>query len=224
MCPLIFAIVERRRGVVVTSRDAWRRVRGHAGPILATSFLLYLLGVGSFLPFSLLASGIIPDVPLPFGSSIHLGLFLMVGVVIYFGVNWSLYNQSIIIEGRKSTTASLRRSSELIRGIWGRAFGMYLLLALVTMVITSVLLGLTLLLLSLILPEFASLREMLLSAKFLTLFVGGYARISFENAPSFWSVGAMALVNTIINALLAPVWAILTTHLYLERTATSGQG
>ena len=50
MCPLIFAIVERRRGVVVTSRSAWRRARGHAGPILAASLLLYLLGVGSFLP------------------------------------------------------------------------------------------------------------------------------------------------------------------------------
>ena len=117
------------------------------------------------------------------------------------------------------TIASLRRSSELVRRVWGRAFGMYLLLVLVTMMITSTILGLTLLLFSLTVPEFTPLREVLLSVKFLTLFVGGYARISFENAPSFWTVGVMLLVNTLVNAVVAPVWAILTTHLYMERAA-----
>ena len=219
MCPLIFAIVEHRRGSEVTSRGAWRRARGQAGPILAAFFLLYLLGIVAFLPFSLLASGILPDAPSPYGSSLHLGLFLIVGVLIYWGVNWSLYNQSII-EGRKSTIASLRRSSELVRGVWGRAFGMYLLLTLMTLVLTSLILGLTLLVFSLTVPEFAPLREVLLSVRFLTLFVGGYVRISFENVPSFWSVGVMAMVNTLIHAFLVPVWAILTTHLYMERTAT----
>ena len=219
MCPLIFAIVERRRDVEVAARGAWRRARSQAGPILAASFLFYLLGIGAFLSFSLLASGIVPDVPLPFGSSLYLGLFLIIGGIIYLGVNWSLYNQIIIIEDQRLTIASLRRSSELVRGVWGRAFGMYLLLVLVTMVITSTILGLTLLLFSLTVPEFAPLREVLLSVKFLTLFVGGYARISFENAPSFWTVGVMVLVNTLVNAVVAPVWAILTTHLYMERAA-----
>ena len=96
---------------------------------------------------------------------------------------------------------------------------MYLLLALVTMVVTSTILSLTLLVFSLTAPEFAPLREVLLSAKFLTLFVGGYARISFESMPSFWIVGVAILVNTLVNAVIAPVWAILTTHLYMERTA-----
>ena len=223
MCPLIFAMVERRRDVEVAARGAWRRARGKVVPILAASFLLYLLGIGAFLSFSLFASGIVPDVPLPFGSSLYLGLFLIIGGIIYLGVNWSLYNQIIIIEDQRLTIASLRRSSELVRRVWGRAFGMYLLLVLVTMVITSTILGLTLLLFSLTVPEFAPLREVLLSVKFLTLFVGGYARISFENAPSFWTVGVMLLVNTLVNAVVAPVWAILTTHLYMERTAISNQ-
>ena len=223
MCPLIFAIVERRPDVEVTSRGAWRRARGKVVPILAASFLLYLLGIGAFLSFSLFASGIVPDVPLPFGSSLYLGLFLIIGGIIYLGVNWSLYNQIIIIEDQRLTITSLRRSSELVRGMWGRAFGMYLLLVLVTMMLTSTVLGLTLLLFSLTVPEFTPLREVLLSAKFLTLFVGGYARISFENAPSFWTVGVMVLVNTLIHAFLAPVWAILTTHLYMERAAISNQ-
>ena len=224
MSPLIFAIVERRRDVEVTSRGAWRRARSQAGPILAASFLLYLLGMVALLGFLILTSKVIPGIPdAPFGSSLCLGIFLIVGGIIYLGVNWSLYNQSIIIEDQQSTIASLRRSSELVRGVWGRAFGMYLLLALATLVLTSTILGLTLLLFSLTVPEFAPLREVLLSVKFLTLFVGGYARISFENAPSFWTVGVMVLVNTLIHAFLAPVWAILTTHLYMERAAISHQ-
>ena len=218
MSPLIFAIVERRRDVEVAARGAWRRARSQAGPILAASFLLYLLGLVALLGFLILTLKVIPGIPdAPYGSSLSLGLFLIVGGIIYLGVNWSLYNQSIIIEDQQSTIASLRRSSELVRGVWGRAFGMYLLLALATMMLTSTILGLTLLLFSLTVPEFAPLREVLLSVKFLTLFVGGYARISFENAPSFWTVGVMVLVNTLIHAFLAPVWAILTTHLYMER-------
>ena len=220
MCPLIFAIVERRRDAEVTSRGAWQRTRGHVVSILVASFLLYLLGIVALLGFLILTLKVVPGVPdSPYGSSLCLGIFLIVGGIIYLAVNWSLYNQSIIIEGRKSTIASLRRSSELVRGIWGRTFGMYLLLTLVTMVITAVILGLTLLVFSLTFPEFAPLREVLLTPKFLTLFIGGYARISFEDVPSFWSVGVMAIVNTLIHAFLAPVWAILTTHLYMERTA-----
>ena len=219
MCPLIFAIEERRRNVEVTARSAWRRARGTAGPILAASLLLYLLGIVAVIGFVTLTLKVVLDIPdAPLGSSLCLGVFLIVGGVIYFGVNWSLYNQIIIIENQRSTIASLRRSSELVRGIWGQAFGMYLLLALVTMVFTSTILGLTLLLFSLTVPEFAPLREVLLSVKFLTLFVGGYARISFESMPSFWAVGVMSLVNTLVNAVVAPVWAILTTHLYMERT------
>ena len=222
--PLIFAIVERRRDVEVAARGAWRRARSQAGPILAASFLLYLLGMVALLGFLILTSKVIPGIPdAPFGSSLCLGIFLIVGGIIYLGVNWSLYNQIIIIEDQRLTITSLRRSSELVRGMWGRAFGMYLLLVLVTMMLTSTVLGLTLLLFSLTVPEFAPLREVLLSVKFLTLFVGGYARISFENAPSFWTVGVMVLVNTLIHAFLAPVWAILTTHLYMERAAISHQ-
>ena len=222
--PLIFAIVERRRDVEVAARGAWRRARSQAGPILAASFLLYLLGLVALLGFLILTLKVIPGIPdAPFGSSLCLGIFLIVGGIIYLGVNWSLYNQIIIIEDQQSTIASLRRSSELVRGMWGRAFGMYLLLALATVVLTSTILGLTLLLFSVTVPEFAPLREVLLSVKFLTLFVGGYARISFENAPSFWTVGVMVLVNTLIHAFLAPVWAILTTHLYMERAAISHQ-
>lgn len=218
ICPLTSAIIQRRRDMEVAVRDVWRRTRRKTGSILGASFLLYLLGIGGLFCFLFLTLKIIPDMPgSPYSSSLCLVFFLIVGVIIYFGVNWSLYNQSIIIEDQIAIVA-LRRSSELIRGVWGRTFGMYLLLALVTMMFTSVLLGLTLLVFSVTAPEFAPLREVLLSPKFFTFFFGGYVRISFESAPSFWTVGVMVLVNTLVHAVLAPVWAIVTTHLYLERT------
>ena len=217
MCPLAFAVVQYYRGVKVTAQRVWRTARGEALSILSASFLLWLLVLVGFFAFMFLTSGLIPDIPAsPYGSSLCLGLCLIMIIVIYFGVNWSLYSQSIIIE-HQVAIAAVRRSSELVRGVWGRAFRMYLLLALVTMVLTSVLLGLTLMVFSLTVPEFAPLREVLLSAKFFTLFFGGYARISFENAPNFWTIGVIVMVNTLVHAFLAPIWAILTTHLYLER-------
>ena len=202
----------------VSSRGIWQRTGSQTGPILATGCLLWLLMIPSVLAFLILTwKGI--DVPVGHGfSSFHLVPLVTVVVVIYFAVSWSLHNQSIIIEDQQSATASFRRSSALVRGVWGRTFGMLLLFLLVIMILTSTILGLTLLVFSLTVPEFAPLREVLLSAKFLTLFCGGYARISFAAAPNFWTVGVMATVNTLIHAVVAPIWAILTTHLYLERT------
>ena len=183
---------------------------------------MWLLAFVGLLAFLVLTSGLIPDVPAsPYGSSVGLGLCLIMGIVVYFGVNWSLYNQSIIIEGWTAVNA-MRRSSSLVRGVWGRAAGMYLLLGLVSMLLTSVCLGLTLLVFSVTVPEFAPLREVLLSEKFFTLLFGGYARISFESAPSFWTVGVIVIVNTLVHAVLIPIWAILMTYLYLERTGESG--
>ncbi len=218
MCPLILAIVERRQGRKVSSRGVWQRTGSQTGTILTTGCLLWLLVIPSVLAFFILTwKGI--DVPVGHGfSSFHLVSLVTVVVVIYLAVNWSLHNQSIIIEGQQSATASFRRSSALVRGVWGRTFGMWLLFILVIMILTSTILGLTLLVFSLTVPEFAPLREVLLSVKFLTLFCGGYARISFAEAPNFWTVGVMAMVNTLIHAVVAPIWAILTTHLYLERT------
>ena len=78
-------------------------------------FPLYLLGIVALFGFLILTLKIVPDVPdSPFGSSFCLGLFLSVGIIIYFGVNWSFYNQIIVIEDQKSTIASFRRSSELV--------------------------------------------------------------------------------------------------------------
>ena len=222
ICPLTFVIVRSYRGAEVTMRRVWQRTRPKIGAMLRGFVLLYALaGLGLFA-FLLLTSGSLPMPAVPNASSLCLGLFLISVVLIYFGVNWSLYNQIIIIEDQRLAIEAMRRSSTLVRGVWGRTFGVYLLLGLVTTVFTSVVLGLTLLVFSLTVPEFAPIQKVLLSPEFFTLFLGGYARISFESAPNFWTVGVMVMVNTLVHAVLVPVWAIVTTHLYLERTGESG--
>ena len=220
ICPLTFVIIRYYNDTEVTMRRVWERTRPKIGAFLRGFFLLYFFAAVGLFAFLILTSEILP-IPAPANaSSLCLGLFLVIVVLIYFGVNWSLYNQIIIIEDQRSAVDAMRRSSTLVRGGWGRTFAMYLLLALFTMVFTAVVLGLTLLMFSLTVPEFDPIRRVLLSPEFFTLFLGGYAEISFVSAPSLWTVGVMVMMNMLVHAALAPVWAILTTHLYLERTDT----
>lgn len=89
--------------------------------------------------------------------------------------------------------------------------------------VTSILLGLTLVLLSFAVPEFIPMREILLPGKFISFFFFGYAEIILENTPNFSTIGAVVGVQTLVYAILAPIWAILTTHLYMERVDEHAQ-
>lgn len=104
MCPLILAILERRRGIEVTSRSVRHQARNAFCPILAGAFLLVLLAIPGVISFFVLTSKWIdvPDSP-------------------------------------------------------------------------------------------------------------------YLNAPNFWTVGVALMVKILIQACILPIWAILTTHLYLER-------
>ena len=164
---------------------------------------------------------LIQDVSKGFPTQIIL-LILIVGVaVLYFFIKWSLYNQCIIIENLPAV-AALHRSSKLVRGRWSRFFGMYLLLALMTMWLTTAVLGLTLLLFSVVAPEFAPMREVLQSGKFFGLFFGGNVAVTLPSAP-VWAIGVMVAVNTLIDTIIAPIWALLTTHLYMKQAGISEQ-
>lgn len=217
MCPLAFIIVHHRRGVDITYGEVWKHTLRKTLSILSGGVFLVALVQGVYLiVFSLI---LLIDEP----SMIIVFLFVLVLSIpiAYFMVKWSLYNQGIIIENL-SAVAAFRRSSELVRGTWSQFFGMYVLLILVTMVFTSAILGLTLLLFSVVSPTFAQLREILQSGKFFSLFFGGYVKITLQSAP-VWAIGVMITVNTLIHAVLAPIWAILTTHLYMERVDISEQ-
>lgn len=224
MCPLAYIIVQHRHGVNVTARNAWQHTLRKIVSILGVCILLGLLSLGVGIAAVCLAmTGFLPflsqDASVGLPTQIFLFLLIAGVAAVYFVVKWSLCNQCVIIENL-SAIAALRRSSELVRGAWGQFFGLYLLLILVTMLFTTTVLGLTLLLFSVAAPEFAPMREVLQSGKFFSLFFGGYVRITLARAP-IWAVGVMVVVNTLIHATLAPIWATLTTHLYMERTSTS---
>ena len=217
MCPLAFIIVHHRRGVNVTTREVWKHTLRKTLSILSGGVFLVALVLGVYLivfPLMLL----IDEPSIGFPATIFLFMLIPGIPIAYFMVKWSLYNQGIIIENL-SAVAAFRRSSELVRGAWGQFFGMYLLLILVTMVFTTAILGLTLLLFSAVAPTFAPLSEVLQSGKFFSIFFGGYVQITLQSAP-VWAIGTMIAVNTLIHAVLAPIWAILTTHLYMERSGT----
>ena len=212
MCPLVFTMVQRHNGVDLTFKAVWKQTLRKTAPILGSAFLIGILTSG---------------VPLITGFLISETLapaffFLFMFITVYFLVKWSLYNQAIIIENL-SAIAALRRSSELVRGAWQRFFRIYLLLAWVSTVVTSILLGLTLVLLSFAIPEFIPMREILLPGKFISFFFFGYAKIILENAPNFSTIGAIVGVQTLIYAMLTPIWASLTTHLYTERVDEHAQ-
>ena len=217
ICPLVFIIVHQYRGVAVTFGEVWQHTLRKIWTILGAGILLVALVVGiSLLVFPLMF--LVGEGSIGLGAPIFLFVLIPGIPITYFMVKWSLYNQGIIIENL-SAIAALRRSNELVRGKWGQFFGMYLLLALVTMVFTTAVLGLTLLVFSVIAPEFAPLREVLQSSKFFGLFVGGMIKITLDSVP-VWAIGTMVTINTLIHAILAPIWALLTTHLYMERAGT----
>ena len=228
MCPLALIIVHRHRGKDVTFGEVWQQTRRKALSILGTCMLMLLVAVGPLIILILIIAGftefLMWDGRITGSSAIPLPLLMLIGGVVgvYYLVKWSLCNQCVIIENLPAV-AALRRSSELVKGKWGQFFGMYLFLILVGMVFTIATFGLILLLLSIITSEFAPMREVLQSEKFFGLFVGGPVQITLPSSAPIWTIGVMIALNTLTNAVLAPIWAIVTTHLYMERAGVPEQ-
>lgn len=222
MCPLAFIIVHQYRGTHATLGKAWRHTRRKIVSILGIWVLFGLLVTAAFFTIAIpiltgFSQVLIPYVPVAPATPIL--LLMIVGIpAVYFLVKWSLYNQGIIIENL-SAIAALRRSGELTQGKWWQFFGMYLLLVCGTTMFTTAVFGLTLLLFSVVAPEFVPLREILLSEKFFDLFFGVQVQITLQHAP-VWAIAVMLVVGILIDAIFAPIWALLTTHLYMDRAGT----
>ncbi len=221
MCPLILTIVQRRNGIDTTFKTVWQQTLRKTVPILGATFLIGILflivpSIFVFLAFETLFQELFQS-----NAPAVISVFWCITVVwfvlfSYFVVKWSLYNQGIMIENL-SAIGALRRSSELVRGSWWRLFGIYLLPTLAFSVLTSLLLGLTLVLLSFAVPELIPMREALLPGRVISLLFFGFVKITLEDAPTLWTMGVTYGVYTLICAAFAPIWAILTTHLYTER-------
>ena len=228
MCPLVFAIVQCRSGMDLTFKAVWQQTLRKTVPILGAAFFIGMLFFGvpiilSFLAFEMFFKELVQsNAPtLVFVFSCFIAAWLLLSA--YFTVKWSLYNQGIMIENR-SAIGALRRSSKLVRGsTWWKFFGIYLLLTWVFTALTSLLLGLTMALLSFAAPEFIPMREASLSGRFISLLFFGYAKITLENAPTLWTIAVLSGVHTLVCAAFAPVWASLTTQLYMERASEHPQ-
>ncbi len=229
MCPLALTTFQLCRDMNVSVQSIWRRTLRRIGSIFGASFLLLVLLLCILVCF-LLPSALFAL------STNSPALFILFGLVFicvisYFMVRWSLFNQCIIIENLSALQA-FRRSSELVQGRWWGFFIRYLLLVWGSGVLTGLIFAFTIIQLSIVEPEFTPIRNELLSEKLIGIFLGIDAWVQYSNvklgigdinmallgAPGFWAIGIILVIKTLIYAFLTPLWAILTTHLYLEQT------
>ena len=223
LCPLSLAVARILRRAEVsetaagltspTAREMWRQTGRKALTVFAASLLFILIvDVGAY--FNILISWLIPSYlwELPF-ELIYLLTFVP---YIYFLVTLSLYNPCLILEDN-SFIGIFRRSHTLVSSARFRFLGIYLLTGWIVAVIASVLVGLTLLVFSMFIPELAPVREALFSLKFLTLFIGADVEVVLPQVLTTSATVAILIVKGLIATFLVPIWAILTTRLYLER-------
>ena len=232
MCPLALAVFQIQRGMNVTWGSVWRQTLRRIRSIVVAFLLLLVRGAMVLVPLLLV---FLIFLALTSSAGALIGPALIAAcIIVYLAVRWSLYNQCIIIEGL-TAKAAFRRSSELVRDKWWRFFGRYLLLTWASGVLTGLIFAITLILLSMANSEFMLIREKLLSDRFVMLFFGLDIKFTFngqalafsdvsaalEGSPSFRAIGVILVVKTLLYATFAPIWALLTTHLYLQRTGES---
>ena len=223
--PLSLAVV-RLSGVVgarlprpyteVTAREMWRQTGRKALTVfLAALFFVLIMDVGSYL--HLIISWLMHSQVWTFPFEFEFMLFLQVVPHIYLLVTLSLYNLCLILENN-SIIGIFRRSHAIVSSARLRFFGVYLLTGWIVSVITSVLIGAALLVFSAFIPDLAQVREALSPLIFLTLFVGADVEVVLPQLLSVPVTVAILIVRDLIATFLVPIWAILTTHLYLERS------
>ena len=226
LCPLSLAVARISRNSQVsevaqdltppTAREMWGQTGRKAFKILIAFFLFTLcVDVVSFLHGLVLWW--VPS--LVRGLSVELVFILTIVYQAYFLVTLSLYNPCLILE-HNSIIGIFRRSHALVSGARLRFFGIYLLMGWVASVVTSVLFGVALLAFSMFTPDLAQVRDALPPLKFLSLFIGGNIEVVLPQLLSVPVTVAILIVKGLIATFLVPIWAILTTYLYLERVDT----
>ena len=70
---------------------------------------------------------------------------------------------------------------------------------------------------SLFIPDLAAVQDALSPLRFLTLFIGADIQILLPQLLSTQVMVAILGIDVLIKTFLLPIWAILTTYLYLER-------
>jgi len=199
-----------------TAREIWRDTGRKAFTVFA-ALLIFILLIDVVANLYGLVFVLVPSLGhiLPFQLTSFL---ITVSYIshIYFLVTLSLYNPCLILENN-SIIGIFRRSHALVSGARLRFFGIYFLMGWIASVITSVLLGVTLLGFSVFVPDLAQVRDALPPLKFLSLFIGGDIEVVLPQLLSVPATVVLLIIKGLIATFLVPIWAILTTLLYLER-------
>lgn len=199
-----------------TAREMWRDTGRRAFRALAALFIFLLL-IDVVANLFGLVFVLVPSLDYMFPFQLTSFLITVSYVShIYFLVTLSLYNPCLILEN-KSIVGIFRRSHALVSGARLRFFGIYFLMGWIASVVTSVLLGTVLLGFSVFVPDLAQVRDALPPLKFLSLFIGGDIEVVLPQLLSVPATVAILIIKGLIATFLVPIWAILTTLLYLER-------
>ncbi len=233
LCPLSLVVARLSSDVPpdsipLTAREAWWQTGKKTFTVLVAAVLFVLIvDVGNYIQIGV--RWLIPffwfwliSFLLMRPWLVTLIMILTILANIYLLVTLSLYNPCLILENR-SIIGVFKRSHSLVSRTRLRFLWIYLLTGWIAAVITSVLLGAVLLLFSVFFSELAPIREALTPLKFLSLFVGGNVGVKLPNLPSILPTILLLIVRDLILVFLVPVWAIVTTRLYLERVETNAE-
>ena len=199
-----------------TAREMWRDTGRRAFRVFA-ALLIFILLIDVVANLFGLVFVLVPSLDYMFPFQLTSFLITVSYVShIYFLVTLSLYNPCLILEN-KSIVGIFRRSHALVSGAGLRFFGIYFLTGWIASVVTSVLLGTVLLGFSVFVPDLAQVRDALPPLKFLSLFIGGDIEVVLPQLLSVPATVAILIVKVLMATFLVPIWAILTTLLYLER-------
>ena len=210
----------------LTAREAWRQTGGKAWTVLVILILFVLVMFvislaqdysNDFVIGKIARWSIIPTDFLSVTLLMTPFYYIFTALTLYLLVAISLYNPCLILEDNRSVVGVLRRSWSLVHGTKWRFIGIYLLTGWLISVIDSVLMGAILCGSSLFISDLAAIQGALSPLKFLTLFIGADIQILLPQLLSPWVMVAILGIDVLIKTLLLPIWAILTTYLYLER-------
>lgn len=210
----------------LTAREAWRQTGRKAWTVLVILILFVLVMFvislvqdysNEFVMDKIARWSIIPTDFLSLTLLMTPFYYIFTALTLYLLVVISLYNPCLILEDNRSVVGVLRRSWSLVHGAKWRFIGIYLLTGWIISVIDSVLMSAILWGSSLFIPDLAAVQGALSPLRFLTLFIGADIQILLPQLLSTQVMVAILGIDVLIRAFLLPIWAILTTYLYLER-------
>jgi hypothetical protein len=133
---LTSAIADTYMSKPVTIASAYKSAWSIIFPILGTYLLIYAmfgLGGGAVVLLALFAK-----YSRAVGLLVALAIIVAIPLLAYLTIRWSLLGPIMIVE-RRFGLAAIRRSSELVQGVWWRTLGIVLIAAVIVRVPLSVL-------------------------------------------------------------------------------------